>query len=130
MRENYCHTDGPKMLRARWWRDLPPGQVIARHDFKVMESCKGLPWDSDQVVLSVKDMVGMRIDSLAGLKTGVKKGEPVKLSDADLGDITAALTVESSSTTQMYCSTGYYPGQEKKEEEQLHTVRYDGEGDG
>ena len=119
----YCHTDGPKMLRARWWRDLPPGQVIARHDFEVLESRKGLPWDSDQAVLSVKDMVGMRIDSLAGLKTGVKKGEPVRLSDADLSDITAAMGIASSSTTTMYCSTGYHPEPKKREGEQLHTVR-------
>lgn len=123
MSEVYCHTDGAYILRAEWLRDLAPGDVITKDDILKVWSVRGLPWESDEVSLSVKDMIGMRIDSLAGLKTGVKKGEPITLSDADFSDICAAMTVpvDIQSSGMFYCSTGYFP-EPKKEEEQLHTV--------
>lgn len=80
------------MFRAVWARDLPPGHCIMLADFRRLKATDGLPWESERVVLGVKDMVGMHIYDHVNRGKGVRKDDPVRLSDARLEDITEAMT--------------------------------------
>ncbi len=106
MRERYVYPgpwfhgdEGQGLVRGTWIENLDPGDHIKPEHYVLLRQTRGLPKNHPNMIHGVSDMVGMRI------YRGVQTGDPVSLSDAELEDITGAMTITTTDEVRWVTST-------------------------